>query len=69
MKKSLAVYCCFLFLQSFAQAPGAGPEEKAAGKKVLIKAIAQFVNAESNKKAPAKRIFIPSSECPINFIG
>ena len=52
MKKMLAAYCCILFFQSFAQVPQ--PEEqavdKSSGKKVLIKAIALIVNAESNKK-------------------
>ena len=67
MKKMLAAYCCILFFQSFAQVPQ--PEEqavdKSSGKKVLIKAIALIVNAESNKKAPVRKIFIPSSECPL----
>jgi len=67
MKKLLAAYCCILFLKTFAQSPmnEVRPESKTTGNKVLIKAIAVIVNAESNKKAPARKIFVPSSESPI----
>lgn len=40
-------------------------EEKTAGRKVLIKAIAIIVNTEANKKLPPKPIFVASSEPPM----
>jgi hypothetical protein len=66
MKKLFAGFSCFLFLRSFSQSSVnqiANPE-KAAGQKVLIKAIAGMVNAENNKKAPAKTTHVFSSDCP-----
>ncbi len=66
MKELLAAYCCLLVLQSFAQVPDSEPEQKNAGKKVLIKAISSIVNSESNKKAPVKQVNIPSSTSPVH---
>jgi hypothetical protein len=66
MKKLFAVFSCILFLRSFPQASVnqvANPE-KAAGQKVLIRAMAIIVNAEGNKKAPAKTTHVFSSDCP-----
>jgi hypothetical protein len=66
MKKLFASISCILFLRSFSQASVnqvANPE-KAAGQKVLIKAIALIVNTEANKKAPAKTTHVFSSDCP-----
>lgn len=37
---------------------------KSSGEKVLVKALAVFVNREGNKKAPVKKINLPSSACP-----
>ena len=67
MKKLLAAGCCIFFLQSFAQVSVGNEllEQKASGRKVLLKAIAVIVNTEANKKAPAKTVFVPSSECPL----
>jgi len=66
MKKLFAGFCCVLFLRSFPQASvtQVTDPEKTAGQKILIKAIAVMVNAEGNKKAPAKTIHIFSSDCP-----
>jgi hypothetical protein len=66
MKKLLSVICCVLYLDSISHAPiEAGLKaEKASGEKVLIKAIAVFMNPEGNKKMPAKRINLSSTEGP-----
>jgi hypothetical protein len=66
MKKLFAGFSCILFLRNFSHASvnQAANPEKAAGQKTLIKAIAVIVNAEANKKAPAKTIHIFSSDCP-----
>ena len=63
----LAAYCCFLLLKTFAQVPqsGASSEPHSTGKKVLIKAIAGIVNSDSQKKAPAKKAYVPAAESPI----
>jgi hypothetical protein len=67
MKKLVAAGCCFFFLQSFTKVSTDNDttEQKTAGQKVLIKAIAVIVNTEANKKLPAKRIFIACSEPPL----
>ena len=66
MKKLLAGICSILFLNSFSQVSTDQAEgaEKAAGQKVLIKAISVIVNTEANKKAPVKTVTIFSSDCP-----
>jgi len=66
MKKLFAAFCCILFLRSFCRTSvnQVADPEKIAGQKVLVKAIAVFVNAEGNKKAPAKTIHVFSSDCP-----
>jgi len=66
MKKLVAAYCCILFLQTFSNVSTENDSnEKTTGKKVLVKALAVIVNTEANKKLPAKRIFIASSELPL----
>jgi len=67
MKKLVAAGCCVFFLQSFTRVSTDDDvsEQNAAGRKVLIKAIAVIVNTEANKKLPAKRIFIACSEPPL----
>jgi hypothetical protein len=67
MKKLVAAGCCIFFLQSFSKvsADSDGAEEKSAGNKVLIKAIAVIVNTEANKKLPPKRVFVAASEPPL----
>jgi hypothetical protein len=66
MKKLLAAFCSVFFFNSFSQVPHTNEviEQKASGQRVLIKAIAVIVNTDANKKAPAKRIYVASSECP-----
>jgi hypothetical protein len=66
MKKLFAGLCCILFLRNFSRASvdQATGSEKAAGQKMLIKAITAMVNTEGNKKAPAKTIHVFSSDCP-----
>jgi hypothetical protein len=66
MKKLIAAGCCILFLQSFSKVSTGNDltEQKTAGQKVLVKAIAIMVNTEGNKKLPPKRSFIASSEPP-----
>jgi hypothetical protein len=63
MKKLFAGYSCILFLQSFSHASvnQVTNPDKAAGQKVLIKAIAIIVNTEANKKGPAKVVRVFSS--------
>jgi hypothetical protein len=63
MKKLFAGYSCVLFLQSFSHASvnQVTNPEKAAGQKLLIKAIAVIVNTEANKKTPAKVAHVFSS--------
>ena len=66
MKKLLAGFCCILFMHSFSQVSSeqVATSKKAAGQKMLIKAISVIVNTEANKKAPAKTIHVFSSDCP-----
>jgi hypothetical protein len=66
MKKLFASYSCILFLQTFSHASVSQltNPEKAAGQKLLIKAIAVIVNTEANKKAPAKVIRVYPCDCP-----
>jgi hypothetical protein len=66
MKKLLAAGCCVLFIHNFSQVSVGNEllEQKAAGQKVLIKAITAIVNTEGNKKAPQKRVCITSAEGP-----
>jgi len=65
MKKLLSAYCSVLCFQSISQPPiDTANSQKASGEKVLMKAIAVFVNPESNKKAPVKTVNIFSVECP-----
>jgi hypothetical protein len=65
MKKLLSAYCSVLCFQSISQPPiETGNSQKASGEKVLMKAIAVFVNPESNKKAPVKTVNIFSVESP-----
>jgi len=67
MKKLVAAGCCIFFLQNFSKVSTGndGAEEKSAGNKVLIKAIAVIVNTEANKKLPPKRVFVAASEPPL----
>lgn len=67
MKKLVAAGCCIFFLQNFSKVSIGNElaEEKSAGNKVLIKAIAVIVNTEANKKLPPKRIFVAASEPPL----
>lgn len=66
MKKLVAAYCCFLFIQSFSKISAGNElaEQKATGQKTLVKAIAVMMNTEANKKFPPRRIFIASAEPP-----
>jgi len=66
MKKLLSAYCSVLCFQSISQPPieTGSNSQKASGEKVLMKAIAVFVNPESNKKAPVKTVTIFSVESP-----
>lgn len=66
MKKLLSACCSVLCIHSISQPPTdiGSSFQKAAGEKVLMKAIAVFVNPESDKKAPAKTVPIFSVECP-----
>lgn len=66
MKKLLAGFCCILFLNSFSQNTSEQilNTQKAAGEKMLIKALAVIANTEANKKAPAKTVHVFSSQCP-----
>jgi hypothetical protein len=67
MKKLVAAYCCFLFIQSFSKITAGNElaEQKATGQKTLIKAIAVMMNTEANKKFPPRRIYIASAESPL----
>jgi hypothetical protein len=66
MKKLVTIICCFLQLRSFAQSPAeaSNSSEKGAGEKILIKAIAGFVNPNGNKKGPVKTVTLSAAECP-----
>jgi hypothetical protein len=65
MKKLVTIICCFLQLRSFSQAPvETSNSQKAAGEKILIKAIAGFVNPNGNKKGPVKTVTLSAAECP-----
>jgi hypothetical protein len=67
MKKLVAAGCCVFFLQSFSKLPLEDDlgDQKAAGRKLLVKAIAVIVNTEANKKLPPRRICMASSEPPL----
>lgn len=68
MKKLVAAGCCIFFLQTFCKVSTQcepAEDERAAGKKVLIKALALIVNTEAGKKLPAKRIFTACAEPPL----
>ena len=67
MKKLVAAGCCIFFLQTLPKVSIGDDvmEEKTAGRKVLIKAIAVIVNTEANKKLPSNRIFIAAAEPPL----
>ena len=65
MKKLVAAGCCIFLLHSFSKASNnIITDPKTTGQRTLVKAIAVIVNTESNKKLPAKRIFVVSSEPP-----
>jgi hypothetical protein len=66
MKKLLSVFCSALCIHSISQSPidVGNNAQKASGEKVLMKAIAVFVNPDSNKKSPSKTVNIFSIECP-----
>jgi hypothetical protein len=66
MKKLLSVFCSVLCIHSISQSPvdtGINPQ-KTSGEKILMKAIASYVNPEGNKKAPAKTTSVSLVECP-----
>jgi hypothetical protein len=67
MKKFLAAGCCIFFFQSFSQVAPANEMvgQKVSDKRTLAKAIAVMVNTEANKKAPAKKIYVPALESPL----
>jgi hypothetical protein len=67
MKRLIAAWCCIIFLQSFAKVSTGDDtaDQKASGRKVLVKAILAIVNTEANKKLPPRRICIASSEPPL----
>lgn len=67
MKKLLSVFCSVLCIHCISQSPlDAGiNSQKATGEKILMKAIASYVNPEGNKKAPAKTTTVSSVECPL----
>jgi hypothetical protein len=67
MKRLVAAWCCIIFLQSFAKVSTGDDtaDQKASGRKVLVKAILAIVNTEANKKLPPRRICIASSEPPL----
>jgi hypothetical protein len=67
MKKLVAASCCIFFLQNFSKVSigNEQAEEKSAGGKVLIKAIAVIVNTEANKKLPPRRVFVAAAEPPL----
>jgi len=54
-------------MRSFSQAPleTGFSSQKASGEKVLLKALAVFINPEGNKKTPVKNINIFSSGSPL----
>jgi hypothetical protein len=66
MKKLLSVFCSALCIHSICQSPNDADTnaQKVSGEKVLMKAIAVFVNPDSNKKTPSKTVNIFSVECP-----
>lgn len=66
MKQLLSLFCCILYMHSITQAAVDIKviSLKTSGEKVLVKALAMFVNREGNKKGPAKRINVPSSDSP-----
>lgn len=53
-------------MRSFSQSPIDTPNSspKAAGEKLLIKAIAGIVNPNGNKKSPVKTVTLSAAECP-----
>jgi hypothetical protein len=64
MKKLVAAGCCIFLLHNFSKASSLANDLKSNGHRTLIKAIAVIVNTESNKKLPAKKTFVASSEPP-----
>jgi len=67
MKKLLAIFCAVLYLHCIGQSPleiKVSITSKSSGEKVLVKALTAIVNREGNKRAPIKRIQLPSSEDP-----
>ena len=66
MKKLVTIICCVLHMRSFSQSPIDTPNSspKAAGEKLLIKAIAGIVNPNGNKKSPVKTVTLSAAECP-----
>lgn len=66
MKKIVAAGCCIFFLQNFPHFAAANDpvDQKATGKRTLIKAIAAIVNTESGRKLPQKRVYLPNLESP-----
>ena len=66
MKKLVAAGCTIFLLNNFTKVSSSHTnDDKSNGQRTLIKAIAVIVNTESNKKLPAKRIFIASAEPPL----
>jgi hypothetical protein len=66
MKQLLSLFCCMLYMHSITQVPFdiKITSTKTSGEKVLVKALAIFVNREGNKKGPVKKINVPSSDSP-----
>jgi hypothetical protein len=62
MKKLLSIGCCILYAHSFSKVSIESSTPKPSDAKVLIKAIAVFMNPEGNKKSPVKTTTIFSSE-------
>ena len=65
MKKLVAFGCFILAIQSLSQVTSDNDTNaQFRGEKVLIKAIAVFVNSNANRKVPLKHIHLPSLERP-----
>lgn len=65
MKKLLAAGCVVLAFQNFSQvAPANDALGLQSGRRVLVKALAVFMNAEGHRKLPPKRISLPNLESP-----
>ncbi|MBL7743777.1 MAG: hypothetical protein JNN00_09925 [Chitinophagaceae bacterium] len=62
----LSIFCCVLYMRSVSQVSAdiRVVSPRTSGERVLVKALTAIVNRHGQKKRPARKIDLPSSESP-----